>query len=67
MSVKQRLHYNACISTFKILKNMFSDQLRNGLEIIGNDSEKQTRQTEDIAIQFPRIRSAQKSTRFTKE
>lgn len=57
MSVKRRLYYPACLSTFKIQKNMFPDQLRNGLEIVGNESERQTRQVGDIAIQFRKTKN----------
>ncbi|KAM0724671.1 hypothetical protein ACS0PU_009055 [Formica fusca] len=61
MSIKQRLYYNVCIFIFKILKNMLPEQLRNRLEIVGNESERQTRQAGDIAIKYRRTRSAQKS------
>lgn len=61
MSIKQRLYYNVCIFIFKILRNMLPEQLRNRLEIVGNESERQTRQAGDIAIKYRRTRSAQKS------
>ena len=50
MSVRERLYYNICIFIFKILKNMLPNQLRNKLEIVGSDGERQTRQAGDIAI-----------------
>lgn len=50
-----------CIFIFKILKNILPEQLRNRLEIVENESEKQTRQAWDIAIQYHRTRSVQKS------
>lgn len=40
---------------------MLPNQLRNRIEIVGNVSERQTRQAGDIAIQFRRTTSAQKS------
>lgn len=61
MSVRQRLYYNVCLFIFKIVRNLLTEQLRNRLEIVGNVSERQTRQAGDIAIQFRRTRSAQKS------
>jgi len=61
MSIRQRLYYNVCIFIFKILKSMLPDQLRNRLTIVGNESERQTRQAGDIVMQFRRTTSAQKS------
>lgn len=49
------------IFIFKILKNMMPEHLRNRLRIIGDESEKQTRQAGNIAIEFRKTRSAQKS------
>lgn len=40
---------------------MLPDQLRNRLTIVGNESERQTRQAGDIVMQFRRTTSAQKS------
>lgn len=61
LSMKQRLCYNVCIFIFKILKNLLPEQLRNRIEIVGSESERQTRQAGDIVIQYRRTRSAQKS------
>lgn len=61
MSIRQRLYYNVCIFIFKVLKSMLPDQLRNRLTIVGNESERQTRQAGDIVMQFRRTTSAQKS------
>lgn len=61
MSVKQRLYYNVCIFIFKTLNNLLPEQLKDKLQIVGNVRERQTRQAEDIVIQFRRTTSAQKS------
>lgn len=61
MSIKQRLHYNICIFIFKILKNKMPEQLSDKIRIVGNESRRQTRQNENIAVEFCRTRSAQKS------
>jgi len=61
MTIRQRLYYNMCTFIFKILNNMMPEQLCNRLRIVGDGSERQTRQTGDIAIEFRRTRSAQKS------
>jgi hypothetical protein len=61
MSIRQRLFYNVCIFIFKILKNMLPEALRNRLEIVGSESERQTRQAGNIVIDFRRTRNAQKS------
>ncbi|CAL1687504.1 unnamed protein product [Lasius platythorax] len=57
MFIRQRLYSNVCIFIFKILKSMLPDQLT----IVENESERQTRQAEDIVMQFCRTTSAQKS------
>lgn len=61
MSIKQQLHHNACLFIFKILRDLLTEQLKNKLKLVGNASERQTRHAGDIAIQFHRTRSAQKS------
>lgn len=61
MTVRQRLYYNMCIFIFKVLNNMLPEQLSNRLRIVGEERERQTRQAGDIAIEFRRTRSAQKS------
>lgn len=50
---------------FKILNNMLPEALRNRLEIVRSESERQTRQAGNIIIQFRRI-TTQKIC-FTKE
>lgn len=61
MTIRQRLYYNMCIFIFKILNNMMSEQLSNRLRIVGEMRDRQTRQAGNIAIEFRRTRSAQKS------
>jgi len=46
--VKQRLYYNVCIFIYRILNNMLA--LRNRIEIVEGDSERQTRQAGNIRI-----------------
>jgi len=48
-----------CIFIFKILNNMFPDALRNELGIAGSDSERQTRQAENIVIDFQNKKCAE--------
>ena len=50
-----------CTFIFKIVNNMLPEQLKDQLELVGSNSDRQTRQTGDIAIGFRRTRSAQKS------
>ena len=61
MSIRQRLYYNVCTFVFKIVNNMLLEQLKDQIELVGSNSDRQTRQTGDIAIGFRRTRSAQKS------
>lgn len=61
MSVRQRLYYNTCIFIFKMVNRMLPEQLCNRIVFVGNVSDKQTRQSEDIIIQFRKTKSAQKS------
>lgn len=61
MTIRQRLYYNMYIFIFKILNNMMPEQLSNRLRIVGEMRERQTRQAGNIAIEFRRTRSAQKS------
>ena len=61
MNVRQRLYYNMCIFVCKILKNMFPEHLRNRLRIVGDESAMQRRQAGNIAVEFRKTRSAQKS------
>lgn len=61
MSVRQRLRYNIYIFTFKILNGMLPTQLRDRLQIIGNECARETRQTGNIELQFRKTKSAQKS------
>lgn len=61
MNVRQRLMYNVCIFIFKIVRGIMPKHLRNRIEIVGDVSGRQTRQAENIRIQYHRTRSAQKS------
>ena len=61
MAIRQRLYYNMCIFVFKIFKNMCPEHLRNRLRIVGDESAMQTRQAGNIAVEFRKTRSAQKS------
>lgn len=61
MSVRQRLYYNACIFIFKMVNRMLPEQLCNKIVLVGNVSDKRTRQSEDIVIQFRKTKSVQKS------
>ena len=61
MSIKQRLYYNVCSFIFKAVNGMLPKQLKEQLELVGKNTDRQTRQAGDIAIQFRRTRSAQKS------
>jgi len=42
ISVKQKLYYNVYIFIYKILNNKLSISLRNKIEILGSESQKQT-------------------------
>lgn len=48
MSVRQRLHYNVCIFIFKVLKGFVPEELRDRIEIVGDGSERETRQKGNI-------------------
>lgn len=61
MNIRQRLYYNLCILIFRMLKCMSTDHFKNMLEVVGNISERQTRQAGDIMMQYRRTRSTQKS------
>jgi len=61
MSVKQRLQYNICIFIFKLLNDMLPTQLRNRLQIVGNECTRETRQAGNIELQLRKTKSAQKS------
>jgi len=61
MSVRQRLRYNIYIFIFKILNDMLLTQLRNRLQIVGNECTRETRQADNIELQFRKAKSAQKS------
>jgi len=41
MSVKQRLHYNICTFIYKILNNVLPLLLRNKIEIVGSENQRQ--------------------------
>jgi len=57
----QALQLNICIFIYKILSNMLPEALRNRIEIVGSDREKQTRQTGNTVLKFRKARTAQKS------
>jgi len=57
----QALQLNICIFIYKILSNILPEVLRNRIEIVGSDGEKQTRQTGNTVLKFRKTRSAQKS------
>jgi len=57
-SVKQRLHYTVCIFIYKILNNALPLSLRNKIEIVGSEHQ---RQAGNIALGFRKTRNAQKS------
>lgn len=61
MSVRQRMRYNVCVFIFKIVKGMMPEHLRERITLVGETNVKQTRQSENIVIQFRRTRNAQKS------
>jgi len=61
MSVRQRLRYNICIFIYKILNDLLPTQLRDRLQIVGNECTRETRQTGNIEFQFRKTKSAQKS------
>lgn len=64
MSIRQRLYYNMSIFIFKILNNMMPEQLSDRLSIVGHRTNRQTRQAENIAVDFRKTKSAQKSLFF---
>lgn len=64
MSIRQRLYYNMSIFIFKILNNMMPEQLKDRLSIVGHRTGRQTRQAENIAVDFRKTKSAQKSLFF---
>jgi hypothetical protein len=53
MSVRQKLCYNVCISTFKILNNVFPEALRNKLGIVGSDKRKANKTSWKYRNRFP--------------
>ena len=61
MSVRQRLHYNVCIFVFKILKGQAPEELRDRIEIVGDECERETRQKGNIVLQSRKTYRAQKS------
>lgn len=61
MSVRQRLYYNVCIFIFKIARGMLPEYLIGKIDIVGDTTGRQTRQSENIVVQFRRTKSAQKS------
>jgi len=62
MSVRQRLRHNICTFIFKILNDMLPTQLRDRLQIVGNECTRETRQAgNNIELQFRKTKSAQKS------
>lgn len=61
MSIRQRLYYNVCTFIFKAVKNLLPKEFKNRLQIVRTKSGRETRQAENIVIQFRRTRSAQKS------
>jgi len=61
MSVRQRLRYNICIFIYKILNDVLPTQLKDRLQIVGNECTKETRQADNIELQFRKTKSAQKS------
>ena len=50
MSVRQRLYYNVCTFIFKTVKGMLTEQLRIKIVIVGDVSERATRQSENIVL-----------------
>lgn len=65
MSVRQRLHYNVCIFIFKVLKGHVPEELRHRIEIVGDGSEKETRQKGNIVLQSRKTCRAQKSVFYS--
>jgi len=62
LSVRQRLRYNICIFIFKILNDMLPTcRLRDRLQIIENECTRETRQADNIELQFRKTKSTQKS------
>jgi len=61
MSIKQRLYYNVCIFIYKILNNMLPIVSRNKIEMVESDSERQTRQAENIVLGFRKTGNAQEN------
>jgi len=61
MSVRQRMRYNICIFIFKILNDMLPTQLRDRLQIVGNECTRETRQAGNIELQFRKTKSVQKN------
>jgi len=55
------LHYIVCIFIYKILNNMLPLSLRNKIEIVEGESQRHTRQADDIVLGFRKTRNAQKS------
>jgi len=49
MSIKQRLYYNIGIFIYKIPNNTLPVALRNRIEIVGSDSERQKRDRQEIS------------------
>ena len=61
MSIRQKLYYNVCIFSHKVVNGRLPKELKNKLYIVGSRSGRVTRQAGDIVIGFRRTRSAQKS------
>jgi len=59
MSIKQRLCYSLCVFfIYKILDNMLTVSLRNKIVIVGNESQKLTRQAGNIVLDSGRLQKA---------
>jgi len=61
MSVKQRLYHSVCIFIYKIPTGVLPVSLRNRIEIVGSESQRQTRQAGNIVLELRKTRNAQKS------
>jgi len=61
MSVKQRLYHSVCIFIYKILNNTLPLSLRNKIEIVGSENQRQTRQAGNVVLRLRKIRNARKS------
>lgn len=64
MSVRQRLEYNVIVFIYKMVNGMYSEEETGRVRRVGDITERATRQSENLNIEYKKTTAVQKSIMY---